>query len=237
MSRSRLVPSLVRRSKGLVDMTIANGSCGVYKSIEFHMASNLNDAFTAPLLAFTVDVGRVFRSSSAHILKRQIDQSDLNLTRALFDINDYSTPFVLNTARIPGDHETCYIVLRGVFSDGTKGPYGPITALPPYDFFSTGNPTFTCSGNAPDLQTNGVIPDVLGEGCVNLHLPMYSQSVNVTNLGTNIVFITFHPGLSPSILRPGETLGLTGAGAPEFFIGSDGGTPLVTMRVSTVNRG
>jgi len=237
MSRARLIPSLVRRSKGLVEMTISNASCGTFKSIEFHMASNLNDAYTAPLLAFTVEVGKIFRSPSAHILKRQVEQSELDITRVLFDPSEYSTPFVPNTARIPADFESNFIVLRGVFEDGTTGDFGPITALPPYDFFSTSNPTFTCSGNAPDLQTNGVIPDVLGEGCVNLHLPMYSQSVQVTNLGQNTLFLSFHPGMSPSILRAGESTGLTGAGVPEFFLGSDGGSPLVTMRVSTVNRG
>lgn len=216
-------------------MTIPNSSCGAFKSIEFYMASNLNDAFTAPLLAFTVDVGRVFKSNSAKLFKKQIDQTELNITRAIFDPDDFSTPFVANTARIPGDHENNFVVLRGVFDDGTKGPFGPITALPPYDFFSTGHPTFTCSGNAPDLSTGGVIPDNLGEGCINLHLPMYSQSVQVTNLGQQIVFLTFHPGMSPSILRSGESIGLTGAGVPEFFIGSDGGTPLVTFRIATVN--
>jgi len=237
MSRSRLVPSLVNRGKNIVEMTIPNASCEAFKSVEFLLASNLNDARTAPILAFTVDVGRTFKSSSARLLRRQVDQSSLDLTRVLFDPDEYATPFVANASRIPGDHENSFVVLRGVYADGTKGSLGPITALPPYDFMSTGNPTYSCSGNAPDLQTGGIIPDVLGEGCVNLHLPMYSQSINLTNLGQQILFVSFHPGMSPSIQRPGETLSLTGAGAPEFFIGSDGGTPLFTMRISTVNRG
>ena len=221
-------------------MSLPNSILDRYDSIDVHIASNLNDAINAPLFAFNVEFDVTFQSSSVRKLQRQIEEPNLDLTRFIFDLNDYATPFVPNTARIPTDDEIAYIVLRGASNDGTKYDFGPVTAVCPFDFLSTGNPVFTCSGNAPNLNTNNVIPDNMGEGSLNLHLPYYSQTLSITNLDNaqgSLLFLALHPGMSPSILRPGETFTLTGAGAPELFLGGGSDTPLFTVRTSIVNRG
>lgn len=240
MSRARLTPSLNYRSKGLIDMSLPNTILDRYDAVEVFIASNINDALNAPLLAFSVEFDVTFQSPSVRKLQRQIEEPNLDLTRFIFDLNDYATPFVANTARIPTDEEIAYIVLRGASNDGTKYDFGPITVVCPFDFFSTTAPVFTGSGNAPNLNTNNVIPDNLGEGALNIHLPYFSQTVSLTNLDNaqgSLIFFSMHPGMSPSILRPGETYNMTGAGAPEFFIAGASDTPLFTLRTSIVNKG
>lgn len=240
MSRARLIPSLNYRSKGLVDMSVPNSILDRFDQIDVHIASNLNDALTAPLYAFTVDFDVTFMSESVRRLGRQVEEPNLDITRFIFDPNDYATPFVPNTSRIPTDEEIAFLVLRGSTRDGTKYEFGPVTAVTPFDFFTTGNPVFTASGNAPDIGTNGTIPDVLSEGALNLHLPYYSQTLSITNLDNaqgSALFVSFHPGMSPSILRPGETFTMTSGGAPEIFFAGDSDSPLFTVRTSIVNRG
>jgi len=241
MSRARLVPSLNYRSKGVIDMSIPNSTLNSYINIQVAIASNINDAQSAPINAFKVGYDEFFSSDSVRLLKRGIDENNQDVTRFVFDLNDYATPFTVGVARIPGDEEVSYIRIRAEITPGVFTDYGPIVCVPPYDFFSTSHPTFTCSGNAPDLGTDAIIPDNLGVGCMNLHLPYYSQSIQVANLSSTatgtVLFLSFHPGMSPTIVRPGEEFSLTGAGAPELFLGSDGGTPLFTVRTSLVNMG
>lgn len=221
-------------------MSVPNSILDRFDQIDVHIASNLNDALSAPLFAFSVDFDLTFMSESVRRLGRQVEEPNLDITRFIFDLNDYATPFIQNTARIPTDDEIAYLVLRGASNDGTKYDFGPVTAVTPFDFFSTGNPVFTASGNAPNIGTNGAIPDVLSEGALNLHLPYYSQTLSITNLDSaqgSALFVSFHPGMSPSILRPGETFTLTSGGAPEIFFAGDSGAPLFTVRTSVVNRG
>jgi len=51
------------------------------------------------------------------------------------------------------------------------------------------------------------------------------------------MFISFNPGMSPSILRPGESLTITSGAVGEFFLAGQTGDPLFTIRCSVVNRG
>lgn len=240
MSRARLIPSLNYRGKGIVDMSVPNHVLRGFSKIEVHLASNINDAQIAPIKAFEVDYDLTFMSPSVRQLRRQVDENNVEVTRFLFDPNDYATPFVPNTARISRDSEVAFLRLRGVYADGTLSDFGGIVAIPPFDFFATGAPVFTFSGNAPDLVTNGVIPDNLGVGSMNLHLPYYSQTINITNLASPQgppLFVSFHGGMSPTVLRAGENMTLTSSGAPEMFFSGDGGSPLFTVRASIVNRG
>ena len=51
MSRSRLIPSLNYRSKGVVDMTLSNQVLKGFDLVEVYIASNVNDAHdTVPLV-------------------------------------------------------------------------------------------------------------------------------------------------------------------------------------------
>lgn len=222
-------------------MSIPNSTLNSYINIEIAITSNINDAQNAPLNAFKVRYDDVFSSESVRVLKRVVDENNQDVTRFVFDLNDYATPFVPGASRIPSDEESAFIRVRAEITPGVYTEYGPIVCVPPYDFFSTSHPTYTCTGNAPDLATGGVIPDNLGIGCLNIHLPLFSQSIQVSNLSSfadgMVLFLSFHPGLSPTVILPGQEMSLTGAGAPELFLGSDGGTPLFTIRTSLVNKG
>lgn len=241
MSRPRLLPSLNYRSKGIVDMSIPNEVLRGYDLIEVAAASNLNDAQNNPVSIFTATINQTFLSPTPARLRRVVDESNRDLTRFIFSFDDYATPFVANTPRVPNDSEQGYIRIRARLH-GTNNftDYGPIVAVHPFDFMSTGNPVFTATANAPDLGVAGQVPDTLSTGCMNIHLPYYSQTLSVTNLtsaGGSPLYLTFHAGMNPSILRPGETFVLTGAGAPEIFAAGDGDTPLFTIRTAVVNRG
>jgi hypothetical protein len=205
-------------------------------------ASNVNDALNNPVEMFSVAYDRTFRSPFITNAKLGVEESHRDQTRFVFNPNEFSTTFKANTPRVPTDDEVLYIRVRGrVRATQENTDFGPVICVVPYDFFSMTAPIFTTIGNAPDLAAGNGIPDSLGEGTLNLHLPSFSQTLNIQNLdspqGGSNLFITFNPGMSPSILRPGESLTLTSGAVGEFFLAGQTGTPLFTIRSSVVNRG
>jgi hypothetical protein len=86
---------------------------------------------------------------------------------------------------------------------------------------------------------------------MNVHLPYFSQTVQVVNLdGGDTLFMSFHPGMTPTEVPAGKEIGLTGAGVPEIFalcyegdgidtLMANGDTMGVrfTIRMSLVNAG
>lgn len=242
MSRGRLLPSLNYRSKGLIDITVSNSLLRNAVSLEVYGASNMNDAHVNPRAMFSVPVGRTHVSPSLRD-KRLFGQADTkrDQTRLLFNLDDYATIPQGGVTRLPPDSDVVYLRLRSQLNNGTFTDFGPVSIIPSYDFFGVTVPYFTAMGNAPDLATNGVIPDVLSSGALNFHLPYFSGTFNIQNLaqaqgGTNL-FFSLAPGMSPSMLRPGEGVSVTGVSVPEVFVASDGGTPLFTVRCGIVNRG
>ncbi len=242
MSRGRLIPSLNYRSFEVIDMSLSNTLLRNAQQVQVHGASNLNDAQNNPSLMFSVPVGRTFISSTLKKQKnRGQEDTKRDQTRFLFNPNDFTTIPTAGQTRIPPDSDILYIRVRTQLKNGEFSDFGPVVAVPPYDFFGVTVPYFTTVGNAPDLDTNGVIPDVMGQGCLNLHLPYFSGTFNIKNLsavqgGFNL-FFSLSAGMSPSILRPGEEISITGVSVPEFFVGADGGAPLFTIRCGIVNRG
>ena len=242
MSRGRLLASLNYRSKGVIDMSVSNTNLRNIETLQVHGASSLNDAFSSPSLLFSVKTGRTYLSPTLKQkgFKGQED-SKRDLTSFLFNLDDFTTVPQAGVTRIPPDSDIAYLRLRGVLRDGSTTRFGPVLAVPPYDFFGVTVPFFTTVGNAPDLATNGVIPDVLGEGALNLHLPYFSGTFNIKNFsqaqGGSNLFFSLSAGMTPSILRPGEELTVTGVSVPEVFVASDGGTPLFSIRCGIINRG
>lgn len=242
MSRGRLLPSLNYRNKEFIDMHVSSISLRNMSSVEVYAASNLTDAQNAPRFLFTVPYDSSFYSETIKRTRRRgAYESAKDQTRFIFNLNDYSTAPQPNQTRIPPDTDVCYLRLRGVYNDGTFSPFGPVVCIPSYDFFGVTAPVFTTIGTAPNIDSQGVIPDILGEGCLNIHLPFFSQTVNIQNIssaqdGGNI-FFSCAPGMSPTILRPGENFVLTSGAVPEFFIAGESNTPLFTIRCSLVNRG
>lgn len=241
MSRGRLIAGLNYRSRNLIDMSVNNILLRDISELQVFCASNINDAQANPVQMFSVLPGRYFASPSIRKSGRYgADESNRDRTRFLFDLSDYATTFQALTPRIPTDDETAYVRLRGLLRSGEVTDFGPIVCVPPYDFNGVTHPIFTCMGNAPNLDTGGAIPDSLGAGSMNIHLPHFAQTTNIKNLspaGGPGMFVTFSPGCSPTFLRAGEELNLTGGAAPEFFVGGLNGTPLFTIRCALVNQG
>lgn len=242
MSRGRLIPSLIYRSKGLIDMVIHNANLRGMDQITVYGASNLNDAYSNPVEMFSVPYDRTFRSQFITQAKLGVEESQRDQTRFTFNLNEYATTFKANTPRVPTDDEMLYLRVRGRMSaTGENSDFGPIVGVVPYDFFSLTAPIFTTIGNAPNLGAANDIPDTLSTGAMNFHLPSFSQTLNIQNLdnpqGGSNMFVSFNPGMSPSILRPGESLTLTSGAVGEFFLAGQTGTPLFTIRSSVVNRG
>ena len=59
---------------------------------------------------------------------------------------------------------------------------------------------------------------------------------SVSNLDdTDSAYVSFHPGMNPTIVRPYSDIGLTGGGAPELFIAGVGAEIRFTSRMVLVN--
>ena len=241
MSRGRLTPSLNYRSKGLIDMSIPNQSLRGMDYIEVYANSKLDDAQSAPLKIFEVQYDQTFKSSLIRSSKVSVEESHRDMTRFIFNLNEFSTAFKAVGGRVPTDDEMCFVRLRGHLRNTAEfTDFGPIVGVVPYDFFGVTAPVFTVIGTAPDLDQGVGLPDNLGQGSLNLHLPYFSQTVNIQNLGEvadgNLLF-SCAPGMTPTLLRAGESLTLTSSAVPEFFFGGQSGSPQFTLRCSLVNRG
>jgi hypothetical protein len=241
MMRGRLIPSLNYRNKGVLDFSVPNLSQRNLISLQVYGASNVDAAFTNPRLMFTARAGKAFMSPSliASKYKAQED-TKRDSTRIFINLDDYATVPALGETKIPNDGEIIYLRLRGVLQGGDLTDFGPITAIPPYDFLSVTIPVFTCIATAPNLNTAGVIPDTLDQGSLNLSLLNFSQTLNLKNLeadGGSSLYYSFSPGMNPSILRPGEEIGLTGVTAPDLYVGGDTDEVLFTLRCGIVNKG
>lgn len=249
MSRGRLVPSLNNRNKSVIDMSFKNEVLRGFDYIEIWGASTVDDAYYRPLKLFEVVVGAGFRSPSLRRSTKIALDSNYEHTRFYFDLGDYAT---VGSPRVPSDNEVLFVRIRGHFTNGLFSDYGPIVCVPPYDFFTTTHPTFTFTAHAPQWNLNEGVPENLGQGSMNIHLPYFSQTVQVVNLDTvSPLWMSFHPGMTPTEVGAGREVGLTGAGVPEIFALSYAGAGLntalteggqvrgvrFTIRMSLVNAG
>ena len=165
-----------------------------------------------------------------------MEESHRDLTRFVFNLSEYSTTFKAGASRIPNDDEMLYLRVSGrIRATQEETEKGPIIGVCPYDFFGVTAPVFTCVGTAPNI--NDTLPDNLGVGSINLHLPYFSQTISLQNIGVTNLLFTCAPGMSPTILKAGESFGLTSAAVPEFFFAGQTADVQFTLRVSVVNRG
>lgn len=239
MSRGRLLPSLNYRAINMIDMSLPNQNLRGMDLIEVYGASNIDDAFANPVKMFEVRYDFTFKSPSIINSRIRIDESNRDQTRFMFNLDDYSTAPPLVGARIPTNGEVCYIRIRGrIRSTGAFTDFGPIVVLVPHDFFGVSNPVFTATATAPDVGAG--IPDSLDAGGLNVHLPSFSQAIDVENLsevaGEDLYF-SCSPGMSPTVIKPGNSMSLNSSAVGEFFFAGKSSTPLFTMRCSVVNRG
>lgn len=250
MTRQRDIPSIQYRSQGQINLTLPKAP-----GIDFYEvrgAARLNDAYGAvagvpgfganPM--FRIPCGGDFRSKAIQMKRLPaVEESQRGLSRAVYDPDDFATPIVAGATYLPSDEVTAYLRVAA-FDRATNAflPEGPILIVPPYDFFSTKEPIFTLTGVAPNLGIGAFppnLPDTLPPSVMNFLLPSYSMTLSIVNLdpvaGGKPIFVGFHPGMPPTVVMPGDEIGLTGAGSPEFFIASPNGNPWFTIRVAVAN--
>ena len=247
MTRQREIPTIQYRSENLITSVFPIRE-GVTK-FNVNGAARLNDAYgdvagvggSGTITMFEAYSGMTYKSPSAMVRKQStFEETNRGLTRMIWDPDDFTTPVNPSGGYIPKDDHTLFLRLS-MFDDasGTYLPEGPIVIVPPYDFFSTKEPTFTVTGIAPNLDIGDFppnIPDVMLSTFMNFLLPAYSTTISIVNLdSTYPIFFSFHPGMPPSVLMPNQETGLTGAGVPEIFIASPNGNPWFTVRVAVVN--
>lgn len=249
MTRQREIPGVQYRSPNMINMTlpIKEGS----SKVKINGAARLNDAYGnvagvggfGTITLFESYGATGYRSPSVQSRRLpNVEDSNQGLIRMVFDLDDFTTPEDPAASYIPTDDRTLYLRTQR-YSDamGAYLPEGPILIVPPYDFFSTKEPTFTVTAKAPNLGLGAfpaAIPDYLGEGCMNFMLPAYNGTISLVNLaadGGEPLFFTFHPGMPPSVLLAGKDVNMGGSGIPEIFIGAPNGNPLFTLRVAVVN--
>jgi hypothetical protein len=82
----------------------------------------------------------------------------------------------------------------------------------------------------------GALPDFLPPTVMNFLGPAYSATATITNLDSaKALFVSFHPGVPPTVILPQKELSLSGSGIPEFFIGCPDANPWFTICMSIVN--
>ena len=247
MTRQRAIPSIQYRSANLVDMTMANIP-GVPK-IRISGAARLNDAYGdvagvgggGVLPMFEVMTGGTYLSPSVKSRKWSRDESGRDLTRMVFDPDDFATPAQApGTSYLSTDDQALFLRVE-TWNPATGGwnPPGPIMIVCPYDFFTTKEPVFTVTGKAPNLDISDfpdVIPDFLPPTVLNFLVPAYSTTASVGNLDSSkVLYVSFHPGMPPTVVLPQTDVTLTGSGVPEFFIGAASSNPWFTIRIAVVN--
>lgn len=247
MTRQRDIPGVQYRSPNMINMTLSQKE-GVSK-YRVMGAARLNDAYGSgagvggygTLEMFEVYSTTGFRSPSVQSRRLPgVDESSRGILRMVFDPDDYTTPEDPAGSYLPTDDQTLFLRVQA-YSDamGTYLPAGPILAVPPYDFFTTKNPTFTVSGRAPNLGTGTFpagVPAYLGPGAMNFTLPAQTGTISLVNLdSTDPIYFCFHPGMPPSVLLRGQDVNIGSSGIPEIFIASPNGNPWFTIRSAVVN--
>jgi hypothetical protein len=250
MTRQRDIPSVQYRSANQINLTLPKLQ-GI-ANYRINGASRLNDAYggvmgvggfgTKPM--FVIPNGGEFRSQSIRAKRYPgVEESRRDLSRGVFDLDDYATPVVVGDSYIPSDDQTLFMrAQRFSIASNTYLPEGPIVIVPPFDFFSTKEPVLTVTGKAPNLNLGAFppnIPDYLIEGVLDFMVPAYSTTISIRNLdpvsGGFPLFVSFHPGMPPTVIMPGDDISLTGAGVPEMFVASTAGNPWFTIRIAVVN--
>ncbi len=247
MTRQREIPSVLYRQPNYINMVFPVLP-GVPK-IRVSGASRINDAYGnvagvgggGVLPMFEVLSGATFKSPSVMAKNHPFEDTNRGLTRMIFDPDDYATPAQPpGTSYLPTDDQTLYLRIE-TWNPVTSAwnPPGPIIIIPPYDFFTTKEPVFTVTGLAPNMALGAWpagLPDFMPPTVMNFLVPAYSQTISGTNLDAGkVLFMSFHPGMPPTVLLPKEVLSLTGSGVPEFFVGCPDGNIWFTLRIAVVN--
>lgn len=223
-----VVPRLVHRASGLVDLAIKNrpGVLGYRLSA----AKDLDTAYTAPTAFLDVRVGDVFSSPTIQRNRAyRMNSSNRGLTRLWLDIDDYAS------ATIPGDDDVCFLRVSEETAGGFLEP-GPILVIPPPDFFETGRRSLTLVGSAPNLASRGnSLPPATA---LRVFFPKFADELKVYNeeaAGGNDLYFSFGLGSNEMRVSANSSRGFSEAGANEFLIRGDSGAVSFSISAAIVN--
>jgi len=172
---------------------------------------------------FTAPAGVGFRSHSIKKNKRHVVHGagrDRGVTRMIFDPDDFFDP--VGAPLIPSDDQIMFMRIEK-FSDALDDfeAQGPINIVLPKDYIQGVRPVLTLHGTAPGLASSpGDFPP---EAAMHFHLPMFSSSIWIKNLGAagEDLHVAFHPGMPMIQLTSGEELGLYDVNAMEVLVSSN----------------
>jgi len=223
-----VVPRLVRRALGIMDLAIRNrpGVIGYRLSA----ANDLDTAFSAPTNFLTVRSSDVFSSPTVQRNRAyRNDGSNLGLTRLWLDINDYAN------ATIPGDTDILYLRVAEQTAAGFL-PNGPILVIPPPDFFKTGRRSLVLVGTAPNLASRG--NNLPPENGLRVYLPKFAEELRIYNenaSGGDDLYLSLGIGLVEMRVPAETSRGYAESGANEILLRGSGGAVPFTMTAGIVN--
>lgn len=213
-------PRILQRTKNFVDMSFRNSPD--IRAYRVAGAITLDAAFAGTSAMFTVKKGRHYRSPS--IVSRRlarVQESMRGLTRATFDPQDFVS------ATLPPDSDMLFLTVQEETPSGGTRPPGSILIVPAAPFFTSHRPSLTVSGTAPDVSgaTNLQPPS----GSMHFALPRYADSANITNSGSNDIYVAFSDAQPEIVIPAGENRLLADGVINEVFIRGDGGTSDFSM--------
>ena len=223
-----VVPRLVRRATGIMDLAIRNrpGVIGYRLSA----ANDLDTAFSVPTNFLTVRSGDVFSSPTVQRNRAyRNDGTNRDLTRLWLDIDDYAN------ATIPGDTDTLYLRVAEQTAAGFL-PNGPILVIPPPDFFETGRRTLVIVGTAPDLPSRG--NNLPSESALRVYLPKFAEELRVYNenaVGGDDLYFSLGIGLVEMRVPAETNRSYAQSGANEILLRGSGDPVPFTISAGIVN--
>jgi hypothetical protein len=226
-----VMPYLVQRSTGLVDLLVSNTPGN--SVFRFASAITLNAAYTGATPIFDVIQGRTFLSRTLALQRRgYVEENTRGMTRATFNPDDFAG------ATTPGDSVVSYLRVAPVGPAGVVGPYGPILVTPPPGFFTASRNIITLSGTAPNVAAlgNNTPPPT----SMWIALPRYADQVRIYNDGANPIFVSFGRGLQEIQLPNavgGTDIVFQQSGINQILIRAQGGTSAFRISASLVNGG
>ena len=178
-----IVPSVLERSPGLIDLAIRNTSATHYR-ISAHRS--LNDAHSGGTTLFTIQKNTSFRSKTLRQkgLGLTMD-SNRGLTRMVFDLKDYADGGGGSAATVPMDDEVMYLRVEESMDEEVSWlPAGPIMIIPPAGFYRSPNPALVIAGTAPNSSSATSIGTPASSTAMHIIFPKFTVDISVRNHGT-----------------------------------------------------
>lgn len=226
------VPRLLDRHTNRIEMVVRDPGPDV-SAFVFGIADTLDNAFTAPNVAFTLPRNGWYRSTS--IVRRKwgfVDGSARGLAYAFFDVED----FWQAGGTWPHDANQFYVTVAEVNAAGVQRPFGPIMPVPPPMFYDSPRPTMSIVGTAPNVA--GTPTGLPPAGAMAIALPRYSTNIRVRNAeagGGNDLAFSFYSGQPEITMAPGDHDVFYDSSVSDILVRGSGGTAAFEIRCALIN--